>query len=461
MKIVVLGAGTVGTEISDLLCRNGHSVTVVDSDPDRTRKIDETLDVRGITGSASQSSVLFQANVNSCDLCLAVTGVDEVNMIGASIAKRMGAHRCVARVYSPVYHDLSTFDYQRHFQIDRFLSLEQLTALELAREIRSRNSAIIEHFATGDIEVQEIEVTEEQICGTPLKDLGLPSSIRIGSISREGQTWVATASDKIQVGDVLDVVGKPEDLDRTKPMFRAKKNQKQFVVIGGGGETGYHLANMLESNAFSVVLIESDSARCDWLSNSLPGATILHCDATARQIMEEERIADADFFVACTGDDESNIMAGVEAKEIGAKKILSIVGRPDYGNVVGKIGIDFAVSERQVMAKQILGLLNGKNVISKYLLADGRIGIYEIEVEDESQAVLMNLNDLPLPKPCLIAALMRDRYSRVPEAGDKLMPGDIVIAFIDEAYADAALPLFQRSNVGSVKMNSKKSASED
>ena len=147
----------------------------------------------------------------------------------------------------------------------------------------------------------------------------------------------------------------------------------------------------------------------------------------------------------CTGDDESNIMAGVEAKELGAKKVLSVVGRPDYANIMGKIGIDFAVSERQAMGKQILGLLNEGNIISRYLTPDERIGIYELEVEPESDAVRMNLADLPLPEPCLIAALMRDRYSRVPEAGDKLQVGDIVVAFIDESVVEQAIPCFRTS----------------
>ncbi|MEC9094536.1 MAG: Trk system potassium transporter TrkA, partial [Planctomycetota bacterium] len=437
--------GTVGTAISELLCQNGHSVTVVDSNPDRVRRIDESLDVRAITGSASQSSVLFQANVNSCDVCIAVTGDDEVNMIAASIAKQMGAHRCVSRVYSPVYHELSTFDYQRHFQIDRFLSLEQLTAMELAREIRSRSSAIVEHFATGDIEIQEIVISEENVDGKSLKELSLPSSIRIGSISREERTWVATANDKLHQNDRVDIVGKPEDLEKVKPIFQRKNGRKQFVVIAGGGETGYHLASMLESDQFSVVLMEASADRCQWLSNSLADTTILHCDATQKAIMEEERVSAADFFVTCTGDDENNIMAGVEAKELGAKKVLSVVGRPDYANIMDKIGIDFAVSEHQVMAKQVLGLLNEGNVISRYLMPNGRIGIYELEVESDSEAVTKNLADLTLPDSCLIAALMRDRYSRVPEAGDKLLPGDIVVAFIDESVVDQTIPLFQGS----------------
>lgn len=445
MKIVVLGAGTVGTSISELLSQHGHSITIVDTDAEQIKRINESLDVRGVTGSGSQSSILFQCNVNSCDICIAVTGEDEVNMIAASIAKAMGAHRCVARVYSPVYHDLSTFDYQRHFQIDRFLSLEQLTAMELAREIRSRSSAIVEHFATGDIEIQEIEVTEGSADGKSVKELGLPSNVRIGSIYRNGRTWVATAHDKLERHDRIDIVGRPEDIEKVKPFFQTKAVKRQFVVIAGGGETGYHLASMLQSDTFSVVLMDTNRQRCEWLSNSLPKTTILHCDATQRAVMEEERVFDADFFVSCTGDDESNIMAGVEAKELGAKKVLSVVGRPDYANIMGKIGIDFAVSERQAMGKVILGLLNEGNIISRYLTPDGRIGIYEIEVEPDSDAVRMNLADLALPAPCLIAALMRDRYSRVPEAGDKLQPGDIVVAFIDESVVDEALPRFRTS----------------
>lgn len=133
MRILTLGGGTVGTWIADLLCRNRHSVTLVEIDPIQTRRINDELDVRAITGSASQSSVLFQAGVMSVDLCLAVTGDDEVNLVSASMAKAMGARRSIARVYAPVFRDLSTFDYQRHFGIDRLLSLEHLSATELAQ----------------------------------------------------------------------------------------------------------------------------------------------------------------------------------------------------------------------------------------------------------------------------------------------------------------------------------------
>jgi trk system potassium uptake protein len=197
MKIVVLGAGTVGTWIADLLCKHRHSVTVVDVDPEHIKRINEELDVRAITGEAAHASVLFQADVLGADLCLAVTGDDEVNLVAASMAKAMGARRSIARVFAPVFRDLSTFDYQRHFHIDRILSLEHLSAMELARNIRNPDAFTVESFARGAIEVQEMIVVEPtRAIDKPLKELrlcrracGSPrSSARAGCGSRAPRT---------------------------------------------------------------------------------------------------------------------------------------------------------------------------------------------------------------------------------------------------------------------------------
>jgi len=182
MRVLTLGAGTVGRWVADMLCRRRHSVTVVDSDPDNVARINSELDVRAIVGSASRSTVLFQADVCAADMCLAVTGDDEVNIVAASMAKSLGARRSIARVYAPAFRDLSTFDYQRHFNIDSLLSLEQLSAFELARAIRSPDAIPLEHFARGQLEVYEIEVHARSAAANhKLHDLKLPSSIRIAS----------------------------------------------------------------------------------------------------------------------------------------------------------------------------------------------------------------------------------------------------------------------------------------
>ncbi len=443
MRIVVLGAGTVGTSIADLLCQNRHSVTVVDRDTSHVRRLNEELDVRAVTGSASESSVLFQADVIGADLCLAVTGDDEVNLVAASMAKALGARRSIARVYAPIFRDLSTFDYQRHFNIDRLLSLEHLSAMELARGIRNPGTVVLENFARGQLEVQELLIREKSgVVGAPLKTLGLPKGVRVGSIHRDERMWIAGAEDQIEVGDRVTLIGKREDIDEVKGLVQRRVEAKQSVVIAGGGETGYHLARTIEGERFSVLLMDESAERCEYLAKHLQHTTVVHADATRRAVLEEERVGSADAFVACTGDDENNIVAGVEAREIGAKKIMAMVGRPDYASIVSKLGIDLAVSEREVMARQVLGFLNTGPVVHRSALPGGRISVFEIDVLEGAPATEHVLAKLPLSKNCLIAAVIQTDYVRVPGADDRLKPGETVVALIEDSAVDATLVQF-------------------
>ena len=443
MRIVILGAGTIGRSIAELLCQHGHSTTLVDKNSDHVRRMNEELDVRAICGSASQSSVLFQAGVIGADMCLAVTGVDEVNIVAASMAKEMGARRTMARVYAPVFRDMSTFDYQRHFNIDRLLSLEQLSAMELARGIRNPGSLAVENLARGELEVQEIQVQASgRGVGVQLKELQLPKDIRIGSIVRDDKTWIAGADDTIQADDRITLIGRRDDIEQVKENFRKKRVDKQTITIAGGGETGYHLARTLEGLRFSVVLMETDEDRCEFLANNLKTATVVKADANRHAVLEEERVGNADVFVACTGDDEDNIVACVDARDIGASRIMAIVSRPDYANVVEKLGIDLAVSPRGVVSKQMLGLLNKGAIISRMSLADSDIDVFELEVYEGAPATEHVLANLRLPTHCLIAAVTREDYVRVPGADDRLRPGDTVVALVQRSSVESMLSLF-------------------
>lgn len=443
MNIVVLGAGTVGISISDLLCQHGHSVTVVDSAPENIERINENLDVRAILGSASQSSILFQAGISSSDVCLAVTGVDEVNIVAASMAKAMGTRRSIARVYAPVFRDLSTFDYQSHFNIDRLLSLEHLTAMELARSIRDPGSIVVENFSRGELEVNEIMVNKEgPATKKKIRDLGLPSNVRIGTIRRGNKMWIAGADDQLELEDRIHLFGRPEFLENVKNMFKQGKHNRKRVVIAGGGETGFHLARMLETAKHTVMLMEADEERCQFLANNLERTAVIHCDATRREMLEEERVGNADVFAACLGDDESNVMCGVEARDLGASQIMAIIGRPDYGAVVGKLGIDRAVSEREVMAKQVLSYLNTGSIVSQNRLPGGTINILEIEIGQGAPATLAPLAELQLPERCLVVALIQNDFIRVPGANDTMNVGDKAIILVSEGNIEAAVSNF-------------------
>ncbi|MFG0263549.1 MAG: Trk system potassium transporter TrkA [Rhodopirellula sp. JB055] len=445
MRILTLGGGTVGRWIADMLCRRRHSVTLIDSDPEIVRSINSELDVRAIEGNASQSTVLFSADVLSADLCLAVTGDDEVNIVAASMAKALGARRAIARVYAPAFRDLSTFDYQRHFQIDSLLSLEQLSASELARAIRNPDAIPLEHFARGQLQVYEMDVAAgSAAAGKKLMELQLPPSVRIGSLAREGRMWIASGADETRAGDRVSLVGMPDAVSVARQIFGGEKRRRKQskVMIAGGGETGYHLAGLLGREDFRTVLLEQDAKRCEQLAKLLPDVTVVHANANRRSVLEDEGGGTVDYFVGCTGNDENNIMAGVEARELGASRVMCVVGRPDYANVVGKLGIDLAVSERDVVARQILGFLNEGAIISQSKLPNGSIGVYELEILAGSPVTEASLANLPLAGRCLIAAIQRDGFVRVPTADDVLEVNDIIVALIDLSDADEVLSLF-------------------
>ena len=445
MRILLLGAGTVGRWIADVLCRRGHSVTVVDTDPDKVRQINSELDVRAIVGNAARSTILFGADVCGADMCLAVTGDDEVNIVGASMAKALGARRVMARVYAPAYADTSTFDYQRHFGIDSLLSLEQLSAFELSRSIRNPDAIPLEHFARGQLEVYELEVhAGSDADSRRLSELKIPSTVRVGTLTRTDRTWIASGADEVHAGDRISLIGSPAAISKVRSTFETTQTKltRQTVLIAGGGETGYHLAKSLSCRDYRIAILDHNHSRCQELSTLLPEATIVHANANRRAILEDEGAGSVDYFVACTGRDESNIMAGVEAREMGARRVLCVVGRSDYANVVGKLGIDVAVSERDAAGRQILGFLNEGAVISFHELP-GNVGLYELEIQDASEVTGKTLAELPLSGRCLIAAVHRDGYVRVPAADETLQTGDVAVALVDLSCKETLLGLFE------------------
>lgn len=441
MRVVILGAGVVGSGIADFLCNERHSVSLVEMELARAREIKDDLDVRLVIGSAALSTTLVQAEVEGADLCLAVTGSEEVNIMAASMAKAMGARRSIARVYSHVFKDAGVFDYQAHFGIDRLLSLEELTALELAQRIRNPGSVMMEHFARGEMTVQEAVVAEKStIGGKQIRQLDIGEEVRIGSISRKEELWIAGADDELEAGDRILLIGNRDAVDEFRELAERDSGPRRGVVIAGGGETGVHLARGLEGGHFDVVLLEKSEERCVRIAAELPHVTVICNDATRRVVLEEERVGSADVFVACTGDDENNILAGVEARDIGASEIICVVSRPDYVNLMQKLNIDIAISPRQAMARQIRTFLNTGPVVSRTMLHNKNIGVFEIEVQEDSPATEHVLNNLGLPvNKCQIAARVREGEVSLPKGDERFEAGDLIVALIDSSAVEATL----------------------
>lgn len=443
MNIVVLGAGTVGRTVAELLCGQGVNVCILDEDADVLRRVEEQLDVRTVCGSAFDVSRLFQAGIQLADLCLAVTSRDEVNLVSASIAREMGAGRSVARVFNPIFRDNSTFDYQRHFNVDRLISLEHLTALELAKHIRSTSVLAVESFARGGVDVHGIHVGQRaKAIGIPLSQLKLPSTVRVGLIVSPQGSIIPGARDSVRAGDHVTLIGTHGELEKVASLFEDRSSESPRVIIAGGGEIGLNLARLLERTRCRVTVLENDADRCDFIAERLPKCSVLHADVKSKADLVEARVGRSDVFVACTGRDEENIVCGVEAKELGCKRLLTIVRSPDYANVLERLGIDVAVSPREAMARQIVGLVSQGPVRERSPIAGDTADVWEVEITSGAPITNAPLRELALPQ-CLIAAIERNDYVKVPNAEDQLQPGDTAVMLVEKKSADAVLKLLK------------------
>lgn len=431
MHVIIIGAGTVGTSIAEHLGGSDVNVVLMDSNPDALERAEERLDVQTLLGNGCDAAALFRAGVAGSDLFLAVTSRDEVNLTGASIARAMGSRRAVARVYDPAYRDYSTFDYQSHFKIDRLLSLEHLTALELAKELRAPGMYAVENFARGGVEVQEVVVDENaKLVGKAVHEIGLPRGVLLGLIVRGDKPgFIPSRDDVIHADDQVTLVGQREKLEDVRKRFEKKTRHKRFVVIAGGGDVGYHLAVALQRSRFTVTILETDESRCEFLAAKLRSCTVLRADATRRAELEEARVKSADAFIACTGDDEDNLVCAVEAKELGADRTLCVVRRPDYANVLQRLGIDAAVSPREVMAREVTGLLMTSPVIGRSEIGDGDAVAVEVEILEGAPVAGKALRELKLPRS-LVAAIIEEEYVRTPGPDDVLKPGCTAVMLV-------------------------------
>ena len=447
MNIVILGAGTIGTSIARALCARHHNVCVVDQSKAALAELQDRLDVHTVCGNACDPVTLFQAKAASAELCLALTNSDEVNIVGASISCEMGAGRSVSRIHHPSYLDTTTFDIADHFGVARLISLESLTALALAREIRVPGLLALENLAQGAVEVQEVAVQEDaRAAGRRLDQLDLPGETLVGLIGDGDRTMIASADDVVEVGNRVTLIGRLGELDSVRQLFEHKPPPRQHVVIAGGGEIGFSLARVLEHRRrFHVTVIESDEDRCELLAERLDSTTVLHADATRRSQLEEARVGTASVFVATTGHDEDNIVCGVEANEMGCPKILSVVRRPDYADVLAKVGIGQSVSPREVLAEEILALLQRGPVISRRDISGGGAEVVELEVGEDSQVTRAPLKELPLTRG-LVATVVRSPAIWVPGGDDQLKAGDSVIVLVQSDSAEEVLGLFAARN---------------
>lgn len=426
MRVIIAGAGEIGWYIAGEVSADRHDVTIIDDEESRIRQVNSTLDVKAINGSAGSAHVLIKAGVMDADLVVAVTGSDETNIVCGSIAKQLGAKKVISRVDAVVYRKAPEISYRNHFGIDELVSPQMFTALELASVIRNPGSLAVEHFARGQLEMQQIRSDKAgQWVEKPLKELTLPEGVRLCSINRDGDFKIPQASDSVEANDLITIIGKTDQVVEARTGFEGKGEPRK-VVIMGGGHTAVSLARRLRIRSFRLTIIERDGKRCQELADALPSVTILNGDATSLSFLKEERVDSASVFVSTTSSDEANIMSAIQAKNLGVEKVLVVIHRPDYANLMEKMGIDRAISPRVVMARETLSLLRKGNISTLVELGDGTAEILEVRVKGED-FVGKKLCDIELPGSSLVLTLQRGHNVMVPQAATVFQLDDMVL----------------------------------
>ena len=445
MNAVVIGLGEVGKHIAAVLSQENHNVTVIDANTEAIAAVDERLDVRSIVGRGGSINTLKRAEIGTADLVIAVTNVDEANILTSLIAKNQGAKKVIARVDSADYLPNSRGANQGLYGIDLVISPEILSAIEIGKLTRYLGATFIEEFADDQVTLMQMNLKEKEgITGKPLAQLGIPADLLVAAIIREQKLIIPSGDTILQEGDKISIIGKKESIEKGAEFFGSQeKIRADKVVILGGGEIGFQIARFLEDYKVSVVLIEWKKSRCQELSEQLKSAIIINGDGTDIEILKQEKVWEADVFVAASKRDEVNLMSGLLAKELGSKKTIAIVHRPDYLPVYEHLGLDATISPRRFAANKILKYVRSGEVLTVSDIELGKGEILEFSVASGSKMAGKKLKSMKLPKGTVIGAIAGPRGAIIPTGNDLIEAGDRVILFTTPAMRGKVENLFK------------------
>ena len=443
MNVIIAGAGEVGGHAAEVLSADGHNVTVIDLSAARLRTLGDTVDLRTLVGHCSHFEVLREAGVDRCDLMIATTQVDEINLLSASVAKAAGAKKTIVRVHHTANFALRGTPYARQLGIDELICPEHRTALAIARTIRNPGSIALEEFARGKLAMQRLPVAPgASALGQRLSDLALPANSRIATVERGASASLAAANTTLAEGDFVTLIGETKSFDVARKIFCKDKEKRIHITVMGETTTAVWLCRALKSRIFSVRLFVSDHERAEELSQKLGHVTVLEGDPTDATTSTDEHIGKTDAFVAVTSEDERNILACAQAKALGVKTAIAVVQRAKYMHLFPHVGIDHAFSPRDDAVKAILHVIDTGPVRSLATFAGGIAAVYELHPSTRSQVIGHDLKNVKLPAQAMIAAIQRGDQVYIPGAEDQITAGDVLLVIGPVGISDDLRKLF-------------------
>jgi trk system potassium uptake protein TrkA len=440
MKILILGAGRVGESVAESLVSEKNDITVIDSDPARLRGLQDRLDLRGVVGNGIQPSVLQEAGIEDTDLLIACAPQDETNLVACKVAKHsFNVPTAIARVRSPDFVEGSALMARDGFAVDHLLCPEQTVTAYIRKLVEYPEALQVLEFAHGLVSL----IAVRAVAGGPLVQHSLAeipklvpgADMRIVAIYRQDTVLpVLDGATRIEPGDEVFVLAATEHIGTVLGALRHRAEPVKRVMIAGGGKVGLRLARQLEDR-YQLKIIEPHHVRCQYLSTQLrAGSLVLNGDATDEDLLGDENVQDMDLFIGVTGDDEDNIMSCLLAKRLGARRVLAVINRRAYADLVQGTTIDIAISPSHTVIGELLAYVRRGDVEAVHSLRRGAAEALEAIVRGDHKTCKFagrRIEEVGLPKGAQVGAIVRGLHRPDgSEAGDEAKP-QVIIAHHD------------------------------
>jgi trk system potassium uptake protein len=453
VKILILGAGQVGSTVAESLVGEANDITVVDTDAEKLHQLQDRLDLRTLVGNASHPSTLEKAGIVDTDMLLAVTQSDEVNMVACKLAASLyNTPTRIARIRSADFLARQEVFSKNNFCVDFSICPEQILTDYIVKLIEFPEALQVQQFSRGKASLVAVRAFQGgPLMGKPLSFLrtNMPQvDTRVAAIFRKDGPLIPQGSTVIEEGDEIFFIAATDNIRSVLKEMRRMDNPCKRVMIVGGGNIGLRLAKALERD-YQVKLIEYNKKTCQRLAGELTRTLVLNGDGTDEKLLQQEHVGEVDVFCALTNDDENNIMSALLAKQGGAGKVIALINRSAYVDLLQGGKIDIALSPAHVTIGSLLAYVRRGDVAAVHSLRRGAAEVLELVVHGDRQSsrvVGRRIDEIDLPKGATIGAIVRGDEVIMGHHDSVIEAEDHVIVFVvNKAMVHRVEKLFQVS----------------
>ncbi len=438
MKIIIIGLGQTGNLLISSLANESFDVTVIDKDRKTVDAITDKYNVNGVVGSGASRETLMKAGADTADAIVALTHIDEINLLSCMQAKALGTRFAAARILLPDFVR-EVEDLKKQYNIDYFIKPRQDIAEEIDRNIGMPGYTKLEGFWGNDVQLLSMNILEDSVLnGRTLIDIkqSLKFDFLIISVVRGGKIFIPRGDFAIQSGDSISVALSKKNLEESLLKLGIKKSKAKKIFIIGGSNTCIYLLDVLKNAGDKVTILEQDAIRCRELMARYPDINIVYASGDTLEVLEEEKVSSADAMISLTDNDETNLVASMYGWSCNIPSVITRVDKPEHVKLLHKVNIDITVSPAELSAMKAFRFLlsheaedAGKDIGKFYLLADGMGEIIEFKAGEDFKKLNTVFADksFRLKKDVLVTAILRGSELIIPSGNTDIQKGDRVL----------------------------------